>query len=274
MKIDSHQHFWKYDPVHYDWIDKSMAKIRRDFLPQDLLPELQKNDISGCIAVQAQETVKETEFLIELSQQNPWIKGAVGWIDLESQELEKHLEILRENRALVGFRKVLQGLPPEVMENPAFINGISLLEKFGFTYDILIFPHHLDHALKLAKKFPNQKFVIDHLAKPNIKNADFGPWMKKIMDFGELENVYCKVSGMVTEADWKFWKPSDFHPYLEKVTETFGTDRLMYGSDWPVCLVAASYSEVHDIAQVFFSSFSESEKEKVFGKNAALFYDI
>lgn len=274
MKIDSHQHFWKYDPVRYDWIDESMSKIRRNFLPQDLLPELQTNDISGSIAVQAQETIQETEFLLEMSHQNPWIKGVVGWVDLESKEIEKDLEKWQEKKALVGFRKVLQGLPPEAMENPPFVKGISLLEKFGFTYDILIYPQHLDHALKLAKKFPNQKFVIDHLAKPNIKKADFGPWAGKMIALGMLENVYCKVSGMVTEADWQFWKPSDFHPYLEKVTEAFGTDRLMYGSDWPVCLVAASYTEVHDIAQVFFSSFSESEKSKVFGKNAAIFYDI
>lgn len=274
MKIDSHQHFWKYDPINHSWIDEKMSKIRRDFMPDDLLPELKKREISGCIAVQADESMAETEFLLELSHIHPWIKAVVGWIDLESKSLEAELEVFQEQSNLVGFRKVLQNLPPDAIEKPEFVNGISALGKFNYTYDILIFPHHLEKALELTKKFPNQKFVIDHLAKPDIKSADYGPWARNISDFSELDNVSCKVSGMVTEANWSRWKPSDFHPYLEKITETFGIDRMMYGSDWPVCLVAAEYAEVYDIAAIFFSSFSENEQAKIFGGNASQFYGL
>ncbi|TVP51553.1 MAG: amidohydrolase [Mongoliibacter sp.] len=274
MKIDAHQHFWQYQPLRDTWIDDSMKVIQRDFMPEDLKPELDKREIDGCIAVQADESLKETEFLLGIAKENPWVKGVVGWIDLGAGDLESQLEELSAEKKLVGFRKILQGLPPTAMEDPDFLKGISKLENYGLTYDILIYPRHLDKAFQLAKKFPNQKFIIDHMAKPDIKNADFGMWSRKISLFGDLENVYCKVSGMVTEADWKEWSIIQFHPFLEKTTATFGVDRLVYGSDWPVCLLAASYAEVFDIATIFFSSFSKNEQEKIFGKNACRFYGI
>lgn len=226
------------------------------------------------MAVQAEESLAETEFLLQLSKTYSWINAVVGWIDLESADLDPALERFQQETKLKGFRKVLQHLAPEAMENPAFIKGISALGKFNYTYDILIYPQHLEKAFDLAKRFPYQKFVIDHLAKPDIKEVGFELWSKHISAFSTLENVSCKVSGMVTEADWTNWRPTDFRPYLEKTTETFGTDRLMFGSDWPVCLVAAEYEEVFDIAAVFFSSFSKIEQAKIFGKNASEFYGI
>ncbi|EOZ95430.1 L-fuconolactone hydrolase [Indibacter alkaliphilus LW1] len=274
MRIDAHQHFWKFDPIRDSWIGDSMKAIQKDFLPKDLKPELDKRWLDGCIAVQADESLQETEFLLQMAKENPWIEGVVGWINLEGKDLDVQLEKYSEENKLVGFRKILQSLPPIALENPGFLKGISKLSKFDFTYDILIFPNHLDQAFQLAKKYPDQRFIIDHLAKPEIKNAEFGNWSRKISLFSDLENVYCKVSGMVTEADWQEWKTSHFHPYLEKVTETFGTKRLVFGSDWPVCLVAASYTEVYDIASVFFSSFSKTEQNDIFGENACRFYGL
>lgn len=274
MKIDSHQHFWKYDPTRHAWIDESMYKIRRDFMPEDLWPELQAQGISGCISVQADETAHETQFLLDLAYNYDWIKKVVGWVDLKSMDIESKLERYQTDTRLAGFRAILQSLEPEAMEDRAFLNGIGHLERFGFTYDVLIFPRHLEKAFEFCRKFPNQPFVLDHLAKPNVKNGEFEYWSKWMAKMAELPNLRCKVSGMVTEADWNNWKSEDFKPYLDFVTEHFGTDRLLYGSDWPVCLVAGTYSEVFDLADSYFQNFSESEKQAIFGKNAMRFYGI
>lgn len=274
MRIDSHQHFWKYHPVKNSWIDGSMSKIRRDFGPEDLLPELDHAQIDACIAVQADESSEETRFLLEMANQNPWITKVVGWVDLCAADIEQQLEKYSQEPRLAGFRRVLQSLPPEAMEEKSFLSGVSHLEKFGFTYDILIFPKHLKKAYQFAKKFPNQTFVVDHIAKPDIRNSGFGFWSKGIENLAELPNVSCKVSGMVTEADWGKWDFGDFVPYLDFVTEKFGVDRLLYGSDWPVCLLAGSYQQVHQLASAYFQHFSESEKRAIFGENAAGIYHI
>lgn len=274
MKLDSHQHFWKFDPVRDAWIDSSMKLIQRDFMPDDLKPELEKLGIGGCIAVQADRSEEETNFLLEISKSFPWVKKVVGWVDLKSTDLESKLESYQQEKKLAGFREILQAFPPEAMEEKRFLRGIGLLAKFGFTYDILIFPQHLEKAFHFAKQFPDQPFVIDHLAKPDIKNGEFESWSKGISDMAKLPNVSCKVSGLVTEANWYHWKKEQFVPYLDFITESFGTDRLMYGSDWPVCLLAANYQEVYNIASDYFENFSTDEKTAIFGGNAAGFYKI
>lgn len=274
MKIDAHQHFWIFDQERDVWINDAMHAIRRDFLPQHLKPELENKLFDGCVAVQADQSPQETQFLLDLSKKHPWIKKVVGWVELESPDIEDQLVNYAQNKKLAGFRKILQNLPPEAMEDAGYIRGLSKLAKFDFTYDILIYPQHLEKAIDLVQKFPNQSFILDHLAKPNIKNGLFDKWSKDISEMSELENVYCKVSGMVTEADWTGWKYEDYIPYLDHITACFGVERLVYGSDWPVCLVAASYEEVYDIAATYFSHFSEEEQAAIFGENACRFYGI
>jgi L-fuconolactonase len=274
MTLDSHQHFWQFDPIRDLWINESMKIIQKDFLPMDLKPELDMKGIQGCIAVQADQSDQETAFLLHLGKKNSWIKGVVGWVDLASPDLEQKLEAYQAEKKLVGFRKILQSLPPSSMEESAFLNGIGLLSKYGFTYDILIFPHHLENAFKFVKKFPDMRFVVDHLAKPNIRSSEFDFWSKGIHKLASLPNVFCKVSGMVTEADWENWKNDDFNPYLSHITDCFGTERLMYGSDWPVCLLAGSYAQVYDLTFEFYKGFSYEEKNGIFGENACRFYGI
>ena len=274
MQVDAHQHFWNYDPLVHSWIDDSMQVIRKDFLPTDLKPLLDKAGIDACVAVQADQTEAETAFLLAMAKENEWIKGVVGWTDLRSSQLADHLQQYQSNKILKGFRHVLQGEAPEFMLTPAFLNGISLLGQFGFTYDILIFPKHLDAALELVKQFPNQRFVLDHLAKPFIKDGIVTGWDQGIKKLAEYPNLYCKVSGMVTEADWHNWQQSHFTAYLEILVEAFGTNRLMYGSDWPVCQVAADYQQQIDIPKNYFKQFSASEQAAIFGNNATRFYQL
>ncbi|MEO7531835.1 MAG: amidohydrolase family protein [Sediminibacterium sp.] len=272
--IDSHQHFWKYHPDNHGWINDDMSVIRKDFLPGDLLPLLQQNDIEGCVAVQADQSQKETDFLIELAAANPFIKGVVGWVNLRAADSVDRLAYYSAYPIVKGFRHILQGEDPAFMLQPDFLRGISALQAFGFTYDILIYPAHLEASLQLVKHFPEQSFVIDHLAKPDIKNGVIGNWKKGIESLAALPNVFCKVSGMVTEADWKGWKKEDLFPYLDVVSNAFGVNRLLYGSDWPVCLVASSYQQMLAPVRDYFSKFSAAEQEMVFGKNAINFYHL
>lgn len=274
LSIDSHQHFWKYHPTVHDWINEDMKGIRKDFLPDDLAPVLQQNHIDGCVAVQADQSEKETDFLIGLAKENDFIKGVVGWVDLRASDLEDRLSHYQQFPILKGFRHVLQGEDPEYMLQPAFVHGIETLQAFGFTYDILIFPKHLPAALELVKQFPDQAFVIDHIAKPYIKDELINEWKKDIKNIAQFPNVYCKISGMVTEANWKTWTKEDLYPYIETVTDTFGTDRLLFGSDWPVCLVASSYEEMIHPVKEYFSSFTQSEQQDIFGRNAVQFYHL
>lgn len=274
MKVDAHQHFWKYDPAVHEWIDDSMQVIRKDFLPADLKPLLDQVGIEACVAVQADQTEKETEFLLGLAKENSWIKAVVGWTDLRSSQIEDQLQHYQEYNILKGFRHVLQGEAPEFMLQPSFLNGIGLLEKYGFTYDILIFPKHLDAALELVKLFPHQRFVLDHLAKPFIKDGLLDGWEQGIKKLAQYPNLSCKVSGMVTEADWINWKPSHFSPYLNVLVEAFGTNRLLYGSDWPVCQLAANYHQQIDIPKNYFKHFSTTEQADIFGNNATRFYHL
>jgi len=275
MKIDAHQHFWKYSPSTHSWINNDMQVLKRDFLPKDLLPELTHQHIDGCIAVQAAQTEEETLFLCELAKQYDFIKAVVGWIDLREATIEERLDYFSGFKTIAGFRHVIQSeKDPKFMSNPSFRHGISLLERFGFTYDILIYPHQLEQAIEMVKAFPKQKFVIDHLAKPNIKEKEFDVWTKLMTEMALHENVYCKLSGMVTEADWLSWTQEDFMPVIHVVLEGFGINRIMFGSDWPVCLLSGTYGQVKQIVEQYFLSFSKTDKDKLFGLNARRFYNL
>ncbi|MDB5192118.1 MAG: amidohydrolase [Segetibacter sp.] len=273
--IDSHQHFWKFDPVRDSWITSEMAAIQNDFLPAHLHPLLRENGFSGCVVVQSDQTEEHNKFLLEQATGNPFIKGVVGWVNLRSEDIHERLEYYSQFEIIKGFRHVLQGEEDRaLMLKPEFMRGIAALEDFGYTYDILIFPDQLKYIPEFVSAFPDQKFVIDHLAKPGIKNQKIDEWTLEIMAVARYENVYCKISGMVTEADWKNWKYEDFKPYLDVVVEAFGQDNIMYGSDWPVCLVAASYEQTAGIVKQYFADFTTNEQEKFFGENATRFYNL
>jgi L-fuconolactonase len=275
MIIDSHQHFWKYDEVRDSWITGDMAVIRKNFLPEDLKPVLAKNDVAGTVVVQSDQSKEENIFQLGNALKNDFVKGVVGWTDLQSDDLDDQLAYYQEFKKLKGFRHVLQGEPQrDFMLRPDFKRGIGKLKKFGYTYDILIYPDQLQYTMDFVNAFPDQPFVLDHLAKPHIKDKKIDQWKKDIQTLASFENVFCKVSGMVTEAHWKGWTKDDFIPYLDVVAESFGPSRLMYGSDWPVCLVAASYDQVLGIVKSYFSEFSQQEQDLIFGKNAVEFYNL
>ncbi len=275
MTIDSHQHFWKYEPVKHAWINEEMAVIRRDFLPEDLKKVYQENDIDGCVAVQADQTLAETDFLLDLANQNDFIKGVVGWVDLRSDDVDGVLEKYSSEKKLKGWRHIVQGeADHNFLMRPDFLRGISLLEKYSYVYDILVFPHQLAAALEFVKQFPNQKFVIDHIAKPYIKDGFFEGWAVLMKEIAQHENVHCKLSGMITEADYKTWTPQQISPYMDWVLNAFGADRIMYGSDWPVCLVAGNYGQVKQLVADFIAPLSDDEKKTITGGNAIKFYNL
>ena len=272
--IDAHQHFWTYHPVNHAWINDDMAVIRRNFLPEDLAPVLEANNVEGCVTVQVDQTEEETHRMLQWAEKNPFIRGAVGWVDLCSADIEDRLAYFKQYGALKGFRHILQGEDPSFMLQEHFMRGIGMLDKFGFTYDLLLFPKHLPAALQLVQRFPHQPFVIDHLAKPYIKDGLLDQWQNDIGLLAAHDNVYCKVSGMVTEADWKRWTKADLYPYMDVGVQAFGTNRLMFGSDWPVCLVAASYKVWIDTVREYFSGFTTDEQEQLFRNNAVSFYHL
>ena len=275
MKLDAHQHFWHFDPVRDAWITEgSMSVIRRDFLPTDLQPILQQKEIDGCVAVQANQSEMETHFLLELAEQYNFIKGVVGWVDLLSDTVSDPLDYYRGFPKLKGFRHILQGEKPDFMLQPKFIRGIKSLGEKGYKYDILVFPKHLAAVKSFLKRLDNQPFVIDHLAKPYIKRGLIKQWAKDMRSIAQHENVCCKISGMVTEADWQTWQVSDFTPYIDVVLEAFGVNRIMYGSDWPVCLVAATYEKQFSIVKNYISKLSDTEGAKILGLNAQSFYNL
>ena len=273
MRIDSHQHFWNYNPVEYGWINDDLSKIKRDFTPADLFEELHNNGFDGSIAVQARQSLEETEWLLQLADEHEFIFGVVGWVDLQSDDLEKQLERFIDNRKFVGVRHVVQDEPDDqFVLGEDFLDGISLLNKFSLTYDILVFERQLPASIKMVEKFPEQKFVLDHIAKPRIKEKIVDDWKEQIEIMSQYPNVLCKLSGMLTEADWVSWKMDDFKLYLDVVFEAFGTERLMFGSDWPVCRLAGNYGDTVRLVESYISGFSKQEKEAIMGKNAIDFY--
>lgn len=273
--LDAHIHFWQFSPVRDAWIDDTMKVLQRDFFPADLEHELRTNGIAGCVAVQADQSETETHFLLQLAENHAFVKKVVGWVDLRSPDVVERLDYFSQFERLAGFRHIVQGeADVNFLLRKDFCRGVTALERHGFTFDILVFPHQLGAVLEFVRRFPNQKFVIDHLAKPYIKDGYYDGWAALMREIAKHENVYCKVSGMVTEADWRGWHYADFVPYLDLVTEAFGTRRLLFGSDWPVCLLGGSYGEVLGVVQRYFEAFSEGERRAVMGKNGAYFYNV
>jgi len=275
MRIDAHQHFWVYDARQYDWIDDSMAALRREFLPDALQPELERAGFQGCIAVQARQTTEETRWLLELAESSPFILGVVGWVDLQSPDVRLQLQAFARNPKLVGVRHIVQGERDErFLLRPEFLRGISVLEEFDLAYDILIYSKHLPVAAEFVRQFPRQRFVLDHLAKPLIKSGSLQPWERGIRELASVSNVFCKLSGLVTEADWQHWKPEHMAPYLDVAFECFGAERLMIGSDWPVCTVAASYARAMGVVKDYIGRQSMQAQEAILGGNAQRFWKL
>jgi L-fuconolactonase len=275
MIIDAHQHFWHYNPVRHGWITDAMVILRRDFLPPDLEPELARNGVDACVLVQVEQSERETEFLLELADRTWKIAGVVGWIDLAAPNIVEKLKNYARFKKLCGFRHIVQDEPDDrFLLRDEIVHGIRALSDFGFTYDILIYPKQLRTALDLVSRLPEQNFVIDHLAKPIIRQNILEPWASQMRAIAKFPNVYCKLSGLVTEAKWESWEEKDFRPYLDVVCEAFGAKRLMFGSDWPVCLLASNYSEVKQLIEGYLRNFSSQEREEIFGGTATKFYGL
>jgi L-fuconolactonase len=275
MIIDAHQHFWNYNPVKDAWITDDMKVIQDDFLPHHLLPVLTENDVDGCVAVQADQSEDETAFLLELASKHDFIKGVVGWIDLCADNIQDRLHYYNQFSKLKGFRHIVQGEPdPAFLLREDFCRGVHALAKYYFTYDILVYPLQLPAVAAFVKQFPQQRFVIDHMAKPDFKSGDIKEWEKYMRTIAESPHVCCKLSGLVTEADWQNWKPHHFAPFLDVALEAFGTDRLLFGSDWPVCQLAGSYTQVKQLITDYISRLSTAEQAKIMGGNAVRFYNL
>jgi len=274
MKIDAHQHFWKYNPVRDSWIDSSMEVIRKDFLPKDLKPILDANAIDGCIAVQADQSETETNFLLDLAENNTFIKGVVGWVDLKAENVEERLAYFSKNKLFKGVRHIVQAEKDDFVLDIKFQNGIGKLNSFSLVYDLLVFPNQLENTIKLVEKFPNQQFVLDHIAKPQISKGIDNYWMEQIFKLASFNNVSCKISGMVTETENFNWKTEEFTPFLDTIVKAFGTERILYGSDWPVCLLGAEYKSVLQIIKNYFIDFSKEEQNQIMGGNASRIYNL
>jgi L-fuconolactonase len=273
--IDGHQHFWIFKPEDLPWIPPELKVLTRDYVPRDLAPLLRANGVDGTVVVQAMHAVRETEWFLDLAAKNPFIKGVVGWVDLCSPDLRGQLQRLAANRKLRGIRHILQDeKDPRFMLGREFQNGIRALREFGLTYDFVIGPRHLPAACQCVANFPEQPFVVDHIAKPLIKDGVLSPWDADIRRLASFPNVFCKVSGMVTEADWTSWKPANFTPYLDVVWKAFGPHRIMFGSDWPVCTLAADYAAVRKIVSDYVGALSRDEQQEFFGGVATRFYGL
>lgn len=274
MRVDAHQHFWRYSAEEYDWIDDSMNVLRRDFLPADLAPLLAANGIDVSVAVQARQTEEETAWLLELADSSDIIAGVVGWTDLRATELGDRLKRYARHPKLKGIRHVLQGEDNEFMLQPDFVNGVAALQDHGLRYDILVFEKQLATVRALIDELPSMPLVIDHIAKPDIRNDSYADWAQHMTAIARHDNVWCKVSGMVTEADWSNWNRKTFERYLALVFEAFGEHRIMFGSDWPVCTVAADYARVVDIVANFVARNAPQAEAAVFGGAAVSFYAL
>lgn len=275
MTIDSHQHFWRYDPVAHHWLPDAMRTLRRDFLPEDLERETAAAGVGGTVSVQALQTLGETRFLLDLARSNPFILGVVGWVPLTDPGVAGILERLASEPALKGCRHVLQDEPDDdYMLRPDFNEGVRAVNAAGLAYDILIYERHLPQALRFVDRHPGQVFVLDHIGKPRIRDGSFAAWSGAIRDLACRQNVYCKVSGMATEADWGGWTEADLGPYLDTVLEAFGPPRLMFGSDWPMSLVAVGYGRWCELVRDFASRLGEAERDRILGGTAAEAYGL
>ncbi len=275
MRIDAHQHFWRYDPAELGWIDDSMAALRRDYLPEDLAPLLAAAGFDGCVAVQARQTLTETDFLLDLARRHRFVLGVVGWVDLCAPDVRDTLARLGQHPKLVGVRHVLQDEPDDLfMLGEEFCRGLSAVEAQGLAFDLLIHPRHLPIAAELVARFPGLRFVLDHLAKPDIRNGEIGNWQRQLRKLASFPNVLCKLSGLVTEADWKAWTPEQMRPYLDVAYELFGPWRLMIGSDWPVSTVAADYAQTMELVEDYLKDRPAAEQAAVLGGNAQRFWAL
>ena len=274
MIIDTHVHFWKYDKKRDAWITDEMKILKQDYLPAHLIPTLKRNGVDGCVAVQAGQSEYETHFLVELAKTHPEIKGVVGWTDILSKNVEERLQFFSQYNVIKGWRHVVQSEPDDFLLKEDFQNGIRALAPYNYTYDILIYHYQLKPALEFVSKFPNQKFVIDHCAKPDIGKKNIEEWKVLMKQMAQHPNVHCKLSGLFTETKWKQWSAGDFYPYLDVVFETFGTDRLMFGSDWPVLLLSGIYVQWKSLLEKYMENFVEEDRLKVFGENAISFYNL
>lgn len=273
--IDAHHHLWKYNIQDYGWIDDSMIVLMEDYLPDRLATELNKSGVTGTVVVQARQTIGETEWLLHQSDQYSFIKGVVGWVDLRSDHLKEQLERFSAHPKFAGVRHVIHDEPElDFMLQEPFLKGIDQLAAFNLAYDLLLFPQHLTNALKLVKQFPEQRFVIDHLSKPLIRSGQLEPWKQDLSNIAAQPNVFCKISGMVTEADHKRWRYEDFVPFMEVVFDHFGPDRIMLGSDWPVCRLAGEYDDIMRIPLRFIADWDPQIKKKIESKNCLDFYQI
>jgi L-fuconolactonase len=274
-RIDAHQHFWRYDPAEYAWIDDAMAGLRRDCLPDEAQREMAGAGVDLCVAVQARQTLDETRWLLALAAAHPAIAGVVGWIDLQARDARRQLELFADRRKLVGIRHIVQTEPDDrFMLRPAFCRGIALLEEFGLPYDILVYSRQLTAATELAERFASQRFVLDHLGKPDIRRGERRAWERDIRALAACSNVSAKLSGLVTEADWQAWTARDIRPYLDVAFDCFGAERLMIGSDWPVCTVAAGYARVMALVSDYLADRPAQERDAVLGGNAQRFYNL
>jgi L-fucono-1,5-lactonase len=274
-RIDAHQHFWNFDPIRDSWITGEMTILRQDYLPDQFSLVLKQNGFDGSVAVQAEQAEIENVFLLENAKNNFFVKGIVGWVDFQAKNVGDKLSYYSQFEKLKGFRHILQGeAQRDLMLKTEFLRGIRAMQEYNYTYDILIYPDQLKFTKEFVAQFPRQKFVIDHLAKPYIKSKKIKEWEKEIRQVAEHENVMCKISGYVTEADLKNWKKEDFIPYFDTVVDSFGIDRIMFGSDWPVCLLGGSFEEMSSLVKEYFSSFTQNEQDKFFGDNAIKFYNL
>ncbi|WON92230.1 amidohydrolase family protein [Sphingobacterium sp. UGAL515B_05] len=275
MRIDTHQHFWKFDPIRDRWITEEMQVIRRDFSPLDIQFVLERNGFGGSVAVQADQSKEETAYLVQLANDYPFIKGVVGWIDLQAADIRQQLDSYQSYTVIKGFRHIVEGeADPDFLIRPAVLNGLKALADYGYTYDLLIRPRHYAATLDCVQQNPNLQFVLDHIAKPPIKSKAFDEWAAFIDALSAFSNVVCKVSGLATEADWEGWKLDDFKQYLEHIFARFGKERIMYGSDWPVCLLAASYEESIAIVEDKLGQFTAAEKNAFWAENAIRVYNL
>ena len=275
MVIDSHHHYWHYNPIEYDWIDDSMKLIRRDFLPEDLNRAIHEAGIEGVVSVQARQTVEETEWLLRMAEQNLFMKGVVGWLPLVDNDIESYLEKFTPDKNLKGLRHVVQGeQDPNFILRPDFNRGISLLKKYSLVYDILVVERQLPNSIRFVGNHPNQVFVLDHIAKPLIGQNQISPWRENIQELAKHPNVNCKISGLVTEADFTMWTPEQLQPYFDVIMEAFGPDRLLFGSDWPVCLVATTYPNWVELVKKNISIFTKDDQDKILGGNAIRIYGL
>ena len=274
LTIDSHVHFWKYDKKRYAWIDKSMKTLQQDYLPEHMMLTLRRNEVSGVVAVQADSSEYETHFLLELAKTHSIIKGVVGWVDLLATNLTDRLNFFSQYPIIKGLRHIVQSEPDDFLRRKEFQTGVRQLHSFGYTYDLLIYHHQLPAAIDFVQEFPEMKLVLDHCAKPDIKNKKIDDWKNGIESIARFPNVYCKLSGLFTEAKWKEWSAADFYPYLDVVFKNFGTDRLMFGSDYPVMLLSGIYVQWKSLLEKYMENYTQDEKDLVFGQNAMNFYSL